>query len=75
MDIIDEAQGRNEHFLQLAMQNRQFDLAPCPPAKTADDGHPLCVGCDADISQRRQVLPNTQRCTDCQTDFEKRITR
>lgn len=66
MDIIDEAQSRNDHFLKLAIENRVFDMAPLPPGKTNNHGEPLCIDCSANISQRRQILPHTQRCIDCQ---------
>jgi RNA polymerase-binding transcription factor DksA len=70
MDIIDEAQGRTEYFTRLAMQNRAFDLAPLPPQKTNAQGQPLCIGCDIDITLRRRIVPNAQRCIDCQQEQE-----
>lgn len=75
MDIIDEAQGRTEHFTRLAMQNRAFDLAPVPPQKTNAQGQPLCIGCDIDITLRRRIVPNAQRCIDCQQDHENQTRK
>jgi RNA polymerase-binding transcription factor DksA len=70
MDIIDEAQARTDHFNRLTMANRTFDLAPAPPLKTNEQGLAICISCDADITQRRSILPNAQRCIDCQQEHE-----
>ncbi|GAB5378981.1 MAG: hypothetical protein Alis3KO_00840 [Aliiglaciecola sp.] len=75
MDIMDEAQRRTEHFHNLAMANRQFDLAPLPPGKTDKQGRALCVDCDVDITKRREIVPSAQRCIECQTDMEKLESR
>lgn len=72
MDIADEAQRRSAHFHELAMQNRAFDLPPAPALNTAPDGSPLCVDCDADITERRRIIASAQRCPECQQDHEKR---
>jgi len=72
MDVVDEAQQRTAFFNNLAMQHRAFDLAPVPASKTDLLGNPLCIECDVNIKRRREVQPNTQRCTDCQTNYEKR---
>ena len=72
MDVIDEAQRRNEHFQSLAMQNRLFDLPPLPPRNVSKSGDPLGVDCDANITKRRAVIASAQRCIDCQTDHERR---
>ncbi|WP_299072853.1 hypothetical protein [uncultured Paraglaciecola sp.] len=72
MDVIDDAQQRTQHFQDLAMQNRAFDLAPVAAKNTDSQGNPLCIDCDTNITRRREVLPSTQRCIECQTDHEKR---
>lgn len=72
MDIADEAQLASARFHKMAMQNRAFDLPPAPPVKTSPEGAPLCLDCDVDITARRNIVPSAQRCTECQTDFQKR---
>ncbi|WP_416305195.1 hypothetical protein [Neptunicella sp. SCSIO 80796] len=72
MDSVDEAQMRSEHFTRLAMENRVFDLPPVPPVNVSADGTPLCKDCDINIQARREIVPNTQRCTACQQDHDKR---
>lgn len=71
MDICDEAQGRTEHFQKMSLANRIFDAAPLPPEKMDKNCNALCMLCDADITARRRVVTNAQRCIECQTDFEK----
>lgn len=73
MDIVDEVQQRSAHFHKLAMQNRAFDLPPAPALNTASDGTPLCVDCDADITERRRIIASAQRCPECQQDQDKRV--
>ena len=72
MDIEDEAQMRSAHFHKLAMANRVYDAAPLPPQRTDDQGNPLCIDCDLDITARRHALPHAQRCIECQQDEDKR---
>lgn len=72
MDIADEAQLASASFHRQAMANRHFDLSPVPPVRQDANGNALCVSCDDDITARRNVVPNAQRCAECQTDFERR---
>lgn len=72
MDVIDEAQQRTQHFQDLSMLNRAFDLAPVPPKCVNEKGEPCCIDCNVNISRRREAIPSTQRCIDCQSDHEKR---
>jgi RNA polymerase-binding transcription factor DksA len=71
MDSADLAQMNMERQQAIA-QHKYFDLPPLPPAKCDAMGRALCLDCDIDIEARRRAVPNTQRCVECQSDFEKR---
>jgi RNA polymerase-binding transcription factor DksA len=71
MDAADMAQLNIERTQSLN-QKKYFDLAPVPPAKHDCWGKAVCVDCDVNIVARRRVVPNAQRCVECQSDHEKR---
>jgi|26BtaG_2_1085354.scaffolds.fasta_scaffold70981_2 RNA polymerase-binding transcription factor DksA len=70
MDVADMADKTSAPFRRMARRLQLIDLAPVPPIKTNADGAPICVRCDADITQRRRIIANAQRCADCQQDVE-----
>ncbi|WP_102798742.1 conjugal transfer protein TraR [Bowmanella denitrificans] len=74
MDIIDRAQLLNEQYQKAALAGVRTP-APAAPLKLSATGQPLCIGCDADITQRRLAMPHTQYCTDCQQLQEQRSRR
>ncbi|MGQ8367117.1 hypothetical protein [Glaciecola sp. 1036] len=70
MDIHDQAQARDDFFRQNALKKHN-KIASQPAIKIDTNGNALCIRCDSDISARRKIIPNAQRCIECQEDFEK----
>lgn len=67
-DIIDDAQGYNELYQQVAFQNQRAKNKPeFDPSFNGKD----CVDCGEPIVALR-IQMHKVRCTQCQTDKEKR---
>ena len=71
MDAADMADKSSASFRRMTfMRFKPNQVTPTPPIKTDENGAPLCVRCDADITQRRRIIVDAQRCADCQQDVE-----
>lgn len=69
MDIVDIAQNSQQRLQDAALMNHKQAVAkPTPPMKMSDSGRALCIDCDDDITERRKIIHNAQRCTRCQQD-------
>jgi len=68
-DVADCAQGRNAHYLSVALDAAK---APPEPAQNVINGEILCIDCDAPIEPLRlKAKPNAARCVECQGCFEE----
>ena len=70
MVAADMADKASAPFKRMATRFQPIQVTPTSPIKTDEHGAPLCVRCDADITQRRRIIVNAQRCADCQQDVE-----
>ena len=70
MDAADMADKANEPFEKIAQSLLLGSITPEPAIHTNAAGAALCVRCDADITKRRRIIVNAQRCADCQHDVE-----
>lgn len=72
MNITDRALQHSEYLTALTMSQIAKGLRPVPALHTDSTGNPLCIDCEADITARRQIVPSTQRCTKCQSNFDSK---
>ncbi len=75
MDIADAAQKASAPYHEQARRNRLKKNEVPKPLRTDSNGEALCICCDINIAKRREVIPNAQRCADCQHDHEKRNSK
>lgn len=70
MDLADEAQVYEQHFLARAMARFQAAGAGSGTASAL-----LCVDCDDEIpAARRAAIPGVRRCVHCQSSAERRAS-
>lgn len=72
VDAFDRAQQLEEQHRQAALNQAKANYSQT----MAQDGRRYCVDCDIEINTKRLLAaPHTQRCIDCQQDFDKRQSR
>ena len=69
MDLVDRAQAREEQDRELALRAHNARVAQAA-------GSGVCLDCKEPIDKRRLAAnPAAIRCSDCQCDEDKRMSR